>query len=133
MPKIQYPPQGGEKHLCLTLFCTMMLSVMSAVAIIYAIVIIYIPAKTVLGNIRVINKEPTTLFLYLSFSLLQNRTWRAQKCAPLWPRLEILLGKSTAPGILVKSGVSARLVTDYFRYFIEKAEAVGILFFMSNA
>ena len=54
MPKIQYPPQGGEKHLCLTLFCTMMLSVMSAVAIIYAIVIIYIPAKTVLGNIRVI-------------------------------------------------------------------------------
>ena len=25
MPKVSYPPQGGEKHLCLTLFCTMML------------------------------------------------------------------------------------------------------------
>ena len=48
MPKVKYPPQGGEKNLCLTLFCTMMLSVISAVAIIYAIVIIYIPSAAVL-------------------------------------------------------------------------------------
>lgn len=50
MPKFKNPPQGGEKYLCLTLFCTMMLSVMSAVAIIYAIVIIYVPAKKVLES-----------------------------------------------------------------------------------
>ena len=50
MPKIQYPPQGGEKRLCLTLFCTMMLSVISAVAIIYSIVIIYIPSVNVLQS-----------------------------------------------------------------------------------
>ena len=50
MPKLQHPPQAGEKRLCLTLFCTMMLSVMSAVAIIYAIVIVYVPAKTVLES-----------------------------------------------------------------------------------
>ena len=48
MPKLQNPPQGGEKYLCLTLFFTMMLSVVSAVAIIYAIVIVYVPAKNVL-------------------------------------------------------------------------------------
>lgn len=50
MPKLQYPPQAGEKKLCLTLFCTMMLSVMSAVAIIYAIVIVYVPAQIVLES-----------------------------------------------------------------------------------
>ena len=44
MPKIQYPPQAGEKRLCLSIFCTMMTSVMSAVAIIYSIVIIYNPS-----------------------------------------------------------------------------------------
>ena len=50
MPKLQNPPQGGEKYLCLTLFCTMMLSVVSAVAIIYSIVIIYLPSKMVLES-----------------------------------------------------------------------------------
>jgi hypothetical protein len=45
MTKILYPPQGGEKHLCFTLFCTMMMSVISAVLIIYAVVIVYLPAK----------------------------------------------------------------------------------------
>ena len=50
MPKVQYPPQGGEKNLCMTLFCTMMMSVVSAVGIIYCIVIIYIPAKNVLQS-----------------------------------------------------------------------------------
>ena len=44
MAKIQYPPQGGEKRLCLTLFCTMLLSIISAVSIIYSIVIIYVPS-----------------------------------------------------------------------------------------
>lgn len=50
MPKLKNPPQGGEKYLCLTLFCTMMLSVVSAVAIIYSIVIIYVPSKIVLES-----------------------------------------------------------------------------------
>ena len=50
MPKFKNPPQGGEKYLCLTLFCTMMLSVVSAVAIIYSIVIIYLPSKMVLES-----------------------------------------------------------------------------------
>ena len=50
MPKLQNPPQGGEKYLCLTLFLTMMMAVVSAVAIIYSIVIIYVPAKTVLES-----------------------------------------------------------------------------------
>ena len=61
MPKIQYPPQGGEKRLCLTLFCTMMLSVISAVAIIYSIVIIYIPSVNVLQSKLVGPKMCTTL------------------------------------------------------------------------
>lgn len=50
MAKLQNPPQGGEKYLCLTLFCTMMLAVVSAVAIIYSIVIIYVPSKIVLES-----------------------------------------------------------------------------------
>jgi len=50
MPKLKNPPQGGEKYLCLTLFLTMMLAVVSAVAIIYSIVIVYVPAKTVLDS-----------------------------------------------------------------------------------
>jgi hypothetical protein len=61
MPKVQYPPQGGEKHLCFTLFCTMMMSVVSAVAIIYAIVIIYLPAKVVLESTLQGPKMCTTL------------------------------------------------------------------------
>nr|XP_040567981.1 uncharacterized protein LOC121117603 [Lepeophtheirus salmonis] len=62
MPKTKYPPQGGEKHLCFTLFCTMLLSVISAVAIIYSIVIIYIPSKTVLeSTIALDSKMCTTL------------------------------------------------------------------------
>ena len=50
MPKYQNPPQGGEKYLCLTIFITMMLSVVSAVAIIYSIVIVYVPSKNVLES-----------------------------------------------------------------------------------
>ena len=50
MPKLKNPPQGGEKYLCLTMFCTMLLSVVSAVAIIYSIVIVYIPSKIVLES-----------------------------------------------------------------------------------
>ena len=61
MAKVQYPPQGGEKHLCFTLFCTMMMSVVSAVAIIYAIVIIYLPAKVVLESTLQGPKMCTTL------------------------------------------------------------------------
>lgn len=44
MPKIQYPPQAGEKRLCLSIFCAMMTAVMSAVVVIYAIVIVYKPS-----------------------------------------------------------------------------------------
>lgn len=50
MPKYKNPPQGGEKYLCLTIFITMMLSVVSAVAIIYSIVIVYVPSKNVLES-----------------------------------------------------------------------------------
>jgi hypothetical protein len=63
MAKISYPPQGGEKHLCFTLFVTMMMSVVSAVAIIYAIVIIYLPAKVVLESSLQGPKMCTTLSL----------------------------------------------------------------------
>ena len=61
MPKLKNPPQGGEQYLCLTLFCTMMLSVMSAVAIIYAIVIVYVPSKKVLESNLTGPKMCTTL------------------------------------------------------------------------
>ena len=61
MPKLQNPPQGGEKYLCLTLFLTMMMAVVSAVAIIYSIVIIYVPAKTVLESNLQGPKKCTTL------------------------------------------------------------------------
>ncbi len=61
MPKLQNPPQGGEKRLCLTLFCTMMLSVISAVAIIYSIVIVYIPAMKELDSTLEGPKMCTTL------------------------------------------------------------------------
>ena len=50
MPKLQNPPQFGKKYLCLTLFLSMFLSVVSAVAIIYSIVIIYLPSKVVLES-----------------------------------------------------------------------------------
>jgi len=50
MPKFQNPPQAGEKYLCLTLFLSMVFSVWAAVAIIYSIVIIYLPSKTVLES-----------------------------------------------------------------------------------
>lgn len=50
MPKFKNPPQGGEKYICLTLFLTMMMSVVSAVAMIYSIVIIYLPSKAVLES-----------------------------------------------------------------------------------
>ena len=61
MPKLQNPPQGGEKYLCLTLFLTMMMAVVSAVAIIYSIVIIYVPAKTVLESNLQGPKKCTTI------------------------------------------------------------------------
>ena len=50
MPKFKNPPQGGEKYLCLTVFCTMALSVVSAVICIYSLVIIYLPSKTALES-----------------------------------------------------------------------------------
>ena len=63
MPKLQNPPQGGEKYLCLTLFLTMLLSVWAAVAIIYSIVIIYLPSKVVLES----NITGKTIFFKGSF------------------------------------------------------------------
>ena len=50
MPKYKNPPQGGEKYLCLTIFITMMLSVVSAGGLIYSIVIVYVPSKNVLES-----------------------------------------------------------------------------------
>ena len=63
MPKLKNPPQGGEKYLCLTLFCTMFLAVVSAVGIIYSIVIVYVPAKKVLESNLDGPKMCTTLSL----------------------------------------------------------------------
>ena len=83
MPKVAYPPQAGEKRLCLTLFCTMMMSVVCCVIIIYCIVIIYIPSKNVLtsnltGKLNLIKHNLylglncyTTLFQGLFQGLLQ--------------------------------------------------------------
>ena len=42
--KPQYPPQGGEARICVTLCVSMVLAVLSAVTIIYATVIVYTPA-----------------------------------------------------------------------------------------
>ena len=67
MPKLKNPPQGGEKYLCLTMFCAMMLSVMSAVACIYAIVIIYVPSKIVLESKLEVNPIKCT-----TTSMVQN-------------------------------------------------------------
>ena len=50
MAKLKNPPQGGEKFLCITLFVTMFLSVVSTVAIIYSVVIIYLPSKKVMES-----------------------------------------------------------------------------------
>jgi hypothetical protein len=61
MPKILYPPQAGERNLCLSVFCTMMMSIVAAVLIIYAIVIIYLPAKIVLESTLQGPKMCTTL------------------------------------------------------------------------
>ena len=73
MPKLKNPPQGGEKYLCLTLFCTMMLSVMSAVACIYAIVIIYVPSKRVLeSNLKVNPIKCTTTSMVQNIVGIEN-------------------------------------------------------------
>ena len=47
-PKPEFPPQGGEARICLTLFLAMLMSVMSAVTMIYATVIVYKPAMKIL-------------------------------------------------------------------------------------
>ena len=48
--KPEYPPQGGEARLCFTVFVAMVLSIMSAVTIIYSTVIVYFPALKVLES-----------------------------------------------------------------------------------
>jgi len=72
MPKLQNPPQGGEKYLCLTLFLTMMLAVVSAVAMIYSIVIVYVPAKTVLESNLQGPKMCTTLSMGKDIEGVEN-------------------------------------------------------------
>jgi len=42
--KPQYPPQGGEGRLCLSLALAFLLSVLSAVTVIYSTVMVYAPA-----------------------------------------------------------------------------------------
>ena len=80
MPKLKNPPQGGEKYLCLTLFCTMMLSVMSAVAVIYAIVIVYVPSKRVLESNLSGPKMCTTLSLQYGLVNPPNPTPEEDVC-----------------------------------------------------
>ncbi len=62
MPKLQNPPQAGEKRLCQSLFLTMLLSVISAVGVIYSTVIIYAPAyRELTANMEQFPKMCTTL------------------------------------------------------------------------
>eukprot|EP00095_Tigriopus_kingsejongensis_P007120 maker-scaffold303_size215788-snap-gene-1.14 protein:Tk07120 transcript:maker-scaffold303_size215788-snap-gene-1.14-mRNA-1 annotation:"GL12734" len=87
MAKLKYPPQGGEKSLCLTLFCTMMLSVLSAVAIIYSIVIVYIPALDELQSPLQGPKMCTTL-------AMQGNLSGPESCQEWWSCEEWCLSKS---------------------------------------
>jgi hypothetical protein len=50
MAKIQYPPQGGEKKICMSLCCMALCSVISAVLMIYFTFIIYIPGASILES-----------------------------------------------------------------------------------
>ena len=50
MAKIQYPPQGGEKKICLSLCWMALCCVISAVLMIYFTAIIYIPGANVLQS-----------------------------------------------------------------------------------
>lgn len=80
--------------MCLTLFCTMMLSVMSAVAIIYAIVIIYLPAKVVLESNLAGPKMCTTLSKEGNLTGESKCTWHSceewclsksnKECSHVW-------------------------------------------------
>ena len=74
MPKLKNPPQGGEKYLCLTLFLTMFLSVVSAVAIIYSIVIIYLPSKIVLES-NITGKNIDLVSLWVINMIREPQRW----------------------------------------------------------
>ena len=50
MAKIQYPPQGGEKRICLSLCAMALFSVLSGVLIVYFTFIIYLPGYKVLQS-----------------------------------------------------------------------------------
>ena len=50
MAKIQYPPQGGEKKICLSLCAMSLCSVISAVLMVYFTAIIYLPGANVLHS-----------------------------------------------------------------------------------
>ena len=50
MAKIQYPPQGGEKKICLSLCFMALCSVLSGVLMVYFAAIIYIPGSTILQS-----------------------------------------------------------------------------------
>ena len=50
MAKIQYPPQGGEKKICMSLCAMSLCSVISGVLMIYFTAIIYIPGANVLQS-----------------------------------------------------------------------------------
>ncbi|TRY79645.1 hypothetical protein TCAL_12607 [Tigriopus californicus] len=107
MAKLQYPPQGGEKRLCLTLFCTMMLSVLSAVAIIYSIVIVYIPSLDVLGSTLQGPKMCTTLELKGNLS-------GDEECDGWWSCEEWCLSKSGKSCSHVKAAVRELGTTVYW-------------------
>ena len=50
MAKIQYPPQGGEKKICLSLCAMSLCSVISGVLMVYFTAIIYLPGANVLHS-----------------------------------------------------------------------------------
>ena len=100
MPKLQNPPQGGEKYLCLTLFLTMLLSVWAAVAIIYSIVIIYLPSKVVLES----NITGKTIFFNGSLILIKmdQEAWMPKNTTQKLP--QIVLEESIGVGMLISIG-----------------------------
>lgn len=63
MAKIQYPPQGGEKKICLSLCWMALCCVISAVLMIYFTAIIYIPGANVLQSKIEGGKKCTTLLM----------------------------------------------------------------------
>ena len=78
--KPQYPPQGGEGRICLTIFCSMVISILSAVTIIYSSVIVYIPALKVLEANFTGDKMCTTILTQRNLQVSEKTENQAFIC-----------------------------------------------------